>query len=245
MATAVVAGSTGLVVRAPTTPSPPTSNTDQGSGILSNLLAHPSFSAVYAYSRRELPNPESSTKLKPLVSTTPTLWPTQFPASASPKILFSGLATTRAAAGGFEAQRTIDYDLNLALATAAKEAGVETYVLISSHGASSSSMFAYMKMKGELEDSVKALGFKHTVFVRPGFIAGERSNREAGVSEVALRWVAKSVKGLSPALANPWAQEASVISRASVVAGVRCLEGKREEGVWEVGQAEIVAMGKE
>jgi hypothetical protein len=118
-------------------------------------------------------------------------------------------------------------------------------VLISGAGASSSSMFAYIKMKGELEDSVRALGFKHTVIVRPGFIAGERSNRDAGLAEVALRWMAKGVKSVSPGLANPWAQEGTVIAKACVVAGVRCLEGKREEGVWELGAADIVALGKE
>jgi hypothetical protein len=151
----------------------PYSPPNQGSSILTHLLANPSFSAVYAYSRRELPNPAGSTKLHPLTSPTSSEWPTLFPsASLSPKVLFSGLATTRADAGGFDKQRLIDYDLNLDLAKAAKSAGVETYVLISSAGANSKSMFAYMKMKGELEDAVRELGFKHTVFLRPGFICG-------------------------------------------------------------------------
>jgi uncharacterized protein YbjT (DUF2867 family) len=157
--------------------------------------------------------------------------------------MFSGLATTRAAAGGLDNQRKIDYDLNLELAQAAKEAGVETYVLISGAGASAKSKFAYIKMKGELEESVSALGFKHTVFLRPGFIAGERTNREAGVAEVALRWIAKGLGNVSPALKNPWAQDGDLIAKAAVVAGVQCLEGKKEEGVWEIGQADIVKLG--
>jgi uncharacterized protein YbjT (DUF2867 family) len=157
--------------------------------------------------------------------------------------MFSGLATTRAAAGGFNNQRLIDYDLNLELAKTAKEAGVETYVLISSSGASSKSMFAYIKMKGELEDAIRELGFTHTVFVRPGFIAGERTNREAGVAEVALRWMAKSLGNVTPVLKDTWAQDGELIAKAAVQAGVQCMEGKREKGVWVVGQPEIVKLG--
>jgi uncharacterized protein YbjT (DUF2867 family) len=161
-----------------------------------------------------------------------------------PRIIFSGLGTTRAVAGGVEAQRAVDYDLNMSVARAAKDAGVDTYVLISTQGASASSRFAYPKMKGELEESVKALGFKHTVIVRPGFIAGERTSRESGAAEVAFRWMAKGLGAVSPALKNPWAQDAELIARAAVVAGVKCLE-EREEGVWEVGMGEIVRLGAE
>tara|TARA_R110002003_G_scaffold3_16_gene91 strand:+ start:2457 stop:2933 length:477 start_codon:yes stop_codon:yes gene_type:complete len=158
--------------------------------------------------------------------------------------MFSGLGTTKAGAGGLENQRKIDYDLNLELAKAAKEAGVDTYVLISAAGVSSKSMFAYPKMKGELEDAVRALNFKHTVFLRPGFIAGERTSREAGFAEVAMRWVAKGLGGVSNALKDPWAQDGELIAKAAVAAGVKCLEG-REEGVWEVGQGDIVKLGRE
>lgn len=129
------------------------------------------------------------------------------------------------------------------MAKAAKAAGVETYVLISAHGANANSPFAYVKMKGELEDSIKALGFKHTVFVKPGFIAGERSNRKVGVAETGLRWLAQGMGAVAPGLKNVWAQDGETIARAAVVAGVEC-EG-RKEGVWEIGQGEIVRLGLE
>ncbi|EAT79486.1 hypothetical protein SNOG_13159 [Parastagonospora nodorum SN15] len=179
MTTAVLAGSTGQV----------------GSSILTLLLAHPNFTSIHAYTRKPLSNPDPSSKLTPITSTDPSSWPSLFPRTPTPKIMFSGLATTRDAAGGFDNQRKIDYDLNLDLAKAAKDAGVETYVLISAAGASAKSPFAYVKMKGELEDSIKALGFKHTVFVKPGFIAGERSNRKVGVAEMGLRWLAQGMGG--------------------------------------------------
>lgn len=40
-------------------------------------------------------------------------------------------------------------------------------ILVSSMGANATSWFAYPKMKGQLEDDVKALGFERTVILRP------------------------------------------------------------------------------
>lgn len=226
MAATALAGSTGLV----------------GSNILSQLLAHPSFSAVYAYARRDLPNPSGSTKLQPITSADTSSWAASFPREQKPSIFFSGLGTTRAQAGSFDNQRKIDYDLNLELAKAAKDAGAETYVLISSSGANSKAYFAYPKMKGELEDAIKALGFKHTVILQPGLIVGGR--QDSRPAEAALRGLAKGLRGLTPKLSDFWAQDASWIARAAVTAGVQCMEGKKEDGVWTVSMAEIVALGK-
>ncbi|PSN75551.1 NAD(P)-binding protein [Corynespora cassiicola Philippines] len=229
MSTAVLAGSTGLV----------------GSQLLSQLLAHPSFTSVFAYARRDLPNPSSSPKLHPLTSTDSSTWPTLFPSAAtapSPRFFFSALGTTRAAAGSVEAQRKIDLDLNLALATAAKAAGVETYVLISSVGASSTSRAPYTQMKGELEDKVKELGFKNTVILRPGVLLGDR--QESRPAEAVIRGVAGVLRRVSPALTDGWAQDVGIIARAAIRAAGECGEGKRE-GVWELGQGEISRLGKE
>src|SRR5438045_2641104 len=92
-------------------------------------------------------------------------WPSSYP-SATPLFL-SALGTTRAAAGSVQAQRAIDIDLNLALAKAAKDAGATTYVLVSSGGASAKSMLPYLRMKGELEEMVRDVGFQHLVILRP------------------------------------------------------------------------------
>ena len=197
---------------------------------------------MYAYARRDLPNPTATTKLNPLTSTDTSTWAGMFPRESKPKIFFSGLGTTKAQAGSIEAQRKIDYDLNLDLAKAAKEAGVDTYVLISSGSANSQSSFAYVKMKGQLEDEVRKLGFKHTVLVRPGLILGGRTDSRP--AEFAVQSVAKIFKSVTPKLTDFWAQDAATIARAAVNAGVQCVEGKKEEGVWVLGQAEINALGK-
>ena len=201
-----------------------------------------SFSSIYAYARRDLPNPTATTKLNPLISTDTSTWVGLFPREPKPKIFFSGLGTTKVQAGSLEAQRRIDYDLNLDLARAAKEAGVDTYVLISAGSANAQSNFAYVKMKGQLEDDVKALGFKHTVIVRPGLILGGRDDSRP--AEFAVQSIAKLFRSVTPKLTDFWAQDAATIARAAISAGVQCLEGGREEGAWVLGQAEINTLGK-
>jgi uncharacterized protein YbjT (DUF2867 family) len=104
-------------------------------------------------------------------------------------------------------------------------------------------MMAYPRMKGELEDAVKALGFRHTVIVRPGLIGGRRE--ESRPAEAVLRSVAGTLKGWVPGFVGLWSQDADVIARAAVRAGLECAEGKRAEGVWELGRNEIVELGRE
>lgn len=210
----------------------------QGSHILKTLLAHPAFSTVHAYSRRPLAN--ASPKLQSITNTNSDAWPASFPAGAS--IFFSALGTTKAQAGGIENQRKIDLDLNLSMAKAAKDAGVETYILISSGGADSTSRMAYLRMKGELVDGVKALGFKHTVIMNPGLILGTREDSRP--LEAVARTIAGFLGGISGgALTNSWAQDADTIAKAAVSAGVQILDGKREPGVWVMPQSEIVELG--
>ncbi|KAL9105812.1 MAG: hypothetical protein Q9227_009068 [Pyrenula ochraceoflavens] len=232
MATAVLAGSTGQV----------------GSHILTTLLSHPTISTLHAYTRRDLPPTASANpKLHPIKSSNLSTWPSLFPSNSS--IFLSGLATTRAAAGGtLESQIKIDRDANAALAEAAARNGISTYVLISGVGANSKSWFAYTRMKGELEEAVQRMGFRHVVILRPGFISnGQRGARgEAGMAEMGLRRLAGVAGKVSTRwLKDGWAQDAEVIARAAVNAGVQCLEGKRkEEGVWVLGPADIVRLGR-
>ena len=216
----------------------------QGSLIINTLLSLPSITSVHALARRE-PSPTAAAfpKMYPLVSPDTSEWPSKLSSIAPPpSILFSGLGTTRAAAGGVDNQRKIDYDLNLALAQAARIAGVKVYVLVSSNGANAASGMAYPRMKGELEESVKGLGFDVTVILRPGLIVGDR--QESRPAEAVVRGIAGLVGVLGNALKDPWAQDANVIARAAVASGLQALEGKAPGKVWVVGQSDIVRMGR-
>ena len=119
---------------------------------------------------------------------------------------------------------------------------MKVYVLISSGGANAGSSMAYPKMKGELEESVKGLGFDATVILRPGLIVGSRE--ESRPAEAVVRKIAGFAGMLGHAFKDSWAQDADVIAKAAVASGLQALEGKAPEKVWMVGQSDIVRMGR-
>ena len=201
------------------------------------LSKTPGCKTIVAYSRKELPLSEKS---RPIISKDSSDWPSKYPQEAD--LFISALGTSRARAGGFDNQRKIDYDFNLELAKAAKAAGTKVYTLISSSGADSSSMFGYMKMKGELEDAVKALDFDRCIIVRPGLIVGPREN--PGLAEFGLKKIAGLADSLSPKLKDFWAQDAETIGKAAVKAGLDAVEGKEMAKFTILAQADIVRLGK-
>ena len=87
----------------------------------------------------------------------------------------------------------------------------------------------YAKMKGQLEEAVKEIGFPHVVILRPGLLGGER--QESRPAEAVLRGIARGLGSISKSLTDFWAQDALIIGRATVSAAQRCVEGKRPEGV--------------
>jgi len=102
---------------------------------------------------------------------------------------------------------------------------------------------AYPKMKGELEEGVKALGFEHTVILRPGLIVGDRN--ESRPAEWVVRKIAGGAGMLGRWAVDFWAQDKDVIAKAAVSAGLQALEGgEKVPKVWELGQADIVKLGR-
>ena len=95
-------------------------------------------------------------------------------------VLFSSLGTTLRQAGSQEAQYTVDYTYQFQAAQAAAENGVATYVLVSSAGADADAFVFYSRMKGELERDIKRLPFQRIRILRPGILAGSRSEPRLG-----------------------------------------------------------------
>ncbi|KAI9834434.1 MAG: Protein fmp52, mitochondrial [Phylliscum demangeonii] len=216
-----------------------------GSHIVATLLGLPQIAHVSALARKPLKVADPPAKLKALVDEDPSRWAAQLRAAQpTPRIFFSGLGTTTAQAGSLENQRKIDYDLNVELAEAALGAGAEVYVLISSSAISPNSRFAFLRMKVELEEAVSRLAFKHVVLLRPGLIVGSRADSRP--MEAGLRALA-GVMGRCGAnvLKDIWAQDADVIAKAAVHAGLKRLHGQAPaDKVWIVNQAEIVRLGR-
>lgn len=85
------------------------------------------------------------------------------------------------AAGSKEAQYKVDYQYQYQFAKAAKENGVKNHVLASAGNASAKSLLFYSRMKGELEDSVKELGFEKLIIMQPPLLVRKASERKAEV----------------------------------------------------------------
>lgn len=144
-----------------------------------------SFDTIEAISRR--PVNRSSDKIHNLIETDAGKWGEIIKEEGKgANVFFSAFGTTRAAAGGIEQFKEIDYGVNYKSALAAKELGIETYVLISSIGASSGSMFPYLSSKGKLEDDVLALEFPRTIILRPGILLGQREKPKDIMNRIGL-----------------------------------------------------------
>ena len=228
MSKALVLGSTGLV----------------GSAILSTLRSSPSsqFSSIEIIARRSPPKiKDPGAPVNEFVEEDTTKWAGQV-SSISPSVVFTGLATTRAIAGGFEKQYKLEHDLNVELAKAAKQAGTKTYVIISSTGADANSSFGYPRMKGEIEEHIKELGFDHTIILRPGLLVGQRE-KSRGMAEGVLGGFANLLGKINRSLKDVWAQDADVIAKAAVLAVMKAERGEVSDKVWVLGQSDIVRLG--
>lgn len=127
---------------------------------------------IAAIARREVPLP-SGARMEMLVAD-PSHWPQAIEA-ASPDVLVIALGTTMAACGGDKAQfRSVDHDLVLAAARAAKQGGVRHVIAVSSVGAASGASNFYLSVKGETEDALAKLHFDRLDLIRPGLLTGRR-----------------------------------------------------------------------
>jgi uncharacterized protein YbjT (DUF2867 family) len=226
MSVAII-GSTGLV----------------GSHILSDILASDTYKPVHTITRRA-PKP-TSPNLNSVVDADTTKWAAALSGfSPVPTTVFSALGTTRAQAGGLANQWKIDHDLNIELAKAAKEAGVKTFVFISSAGSHGmlSRLAPYSKMKAGVENAVKELGFDHVIILRPGMILGERETGRAaeGIAQTAVRGLGK----ISLAVQNSLGQEADVIARAAIRAAETADKDEAPSKFWVLEGHEILKLGK-
>ena len=156
---ALLAGATGLV----------------GCHLLARLLAHPSYVRVEVLVRRELSI--SHSKLAQRIVDFEHLQ--AVPGIAADDV-FCCLGTTIGKAGSQEAFRRVDHDYPLALASLAKAAGAQQFLMVSSLGADARSSVFYSRVKGETERDIAAIGLPKVVFMRPSILRGERQEVRAG-----------------------------------------------------------------
>ncbi len=138
-----------------------------GQEMLQMALQHPEISRVVAPSRRPLP---SHAKLENPVVNFDTL-PEDAPWWKADFALCT-LGTTLRQAKSRVAFYRVDHDYVLTMARLTHQAGTPTFGLVSSLGANPRSRLFYLRVKGEIERDLAALGFTSLVIARPSLLIG-------------------------------------------------------------------------
>ena len=149
----LIVGATGLV----------------GSQVLQQALADSRITRVVAPVRRALP--AHPRLLAPIVDFE------HLPEGADwwrADALVCTLGTTIKTAGSQPAFRRVDHDYPLLAARLAHRHGTPTYVLNSAMGADAGSRIFYNRVKGELEDALKAMDFTALVLAQPSLLLDTR-----------------------------------------------------------------------
>lgn len=127
---------------------------------------------IVGVSRREVALPYGA-RMEMLLAD-PSGWPDAI-AAANAQVMVCALGTTMAKVGKDEtAFRAVDQDLVTECARAAKAAGIEHFILVSSVGADSQARSFYLRVKGAAEEAVSRVRFRRLDILRPGLIRGRR-----------------------------------------------------------------------
>ena len=170
--TAILAGATGLV----------------GGECLRQLLACPRYERVIVVTRRELGAAARHDKLREVVVEFDRLGDAK--ARLRGDHVFCALGTTIRKAGSQAKFRAVDYEYPLRLARLGLQNGARHFSVVSALGASRSSPFFYSRVKGEVEEGLRQMGWPSLGIFRPSVIAGERAESRPleRVSEHLLRF---------------------------------------------------------
>ncbi|XP_042268843.1 oxidoreductase HTATIP2 [Thunnus maccoyii] len=132
------------------------------------------------------------------------------------------LGTTRAKAGADGFVR-VDHDYVLKSAELAKAGGCTQFHLESSRGADKNSGFLYLKVKGQVEAEIEALGFDRYAIYRPGVLLVDRKESRPG------EWMARKFFGALTALGSTsMSIPIQAVARAMVSNTLRQPEQKTE-----------------
>lgn len=144
-----------------------------GKDLVEQLMKDDSFERVDVFVRRPLDIQHDKLTVHVIDFDRPNEWRDLIKG----EVLFSCLGTTIKAAGSKEAQWKVDYGYQYEFAKAAKENGVERYVLVSAEFASPKARSFYSKMKGQLEEAVKELNFPKLTIIKPPILMRKDSDR--------------------------------------------------------------------
>ena len=133
------------------------------------------------------------------------------------------LGTTIGKAGSQAAFRQVDFDYPLQVAQLAKASGARQFALVSALGADARSNVFYNRIKGELEEALRAMDFVSLAVARPSLLQGNR--REFRFGERLALTIARWFLPLIPLQWRPVA--ADQVAAALVEAVLRPQPGLR------------------
>lgn len=145
-----------------------------GKDLVTQLLADDTYSQVHCFVRKPLTLTHPKLHAYVVDFETAEAWADLLRGD----VAFSCLGTTLAVAGSKEAQWRVDYDYQYNFAKHCRDNGVPTFVLISAAGAKAQSKLFYNRMKGQLEDAIKALGFARLLIFQPSVLVRKGSDRK-------------------------------------------------------------------
>lgn len=145
-----------------------------GKDLVTQLLADDTYAEVHCFVRKPLALTHPKLHAHVVDFETPEAWADLLHGD----VAFSCLGTTLAMAGSKEAQWRVDYDYQYTFAQQCKANGVPTFVLVSAAGATAQSKLFYNRMKGQLEDAMKALEFTRLLIFQPSVLVRKGSDRK-------------------------------------------------------------------
>lgn len=157
---ALIVGATGLV----------------GKELLNILLKESKYETVKVLTRRRAPI--SHPKLEQIITDFDQL--DQYSHHFQVDDVYCCLGTTIKAAGSQQAFKKVDFTYPLELAKLTKASGAQKFFIITAMGADKNSKFFYNRVKGEVEEELKKLGFATLHIFRPSLLLGKREEFRFG-----------------------------------------------------------------
>ncbi len=110
--------------------------------------------------------------------------------------VFCCLGTTMKKAGSKAAFYKVDYTYPYQIAQMALTNGAKRFAIVTAMGANSKSLFYYNRVKGDIEEALKRLGYEAVLIFRPSLLLGNRSESRTG--EKIGEALAKFFQGIIP-----------------------------------------------
>jgi len=195
------------------------------------LLADNAFGHINVVTRRALSPDVRSPKLETHVVDFDHL--NEYDALFKVDAILCTLGTTIRQAGSRTRFRTVDYEYPLTFAKLGRRHGCNHFLVVSALGANPRSRVFYNRVKGELEDALRALNYPRLTIVRPSLLLGPRAELRLG-EEVAKR-VTRWLGPLVPRAFKP--VEARSVAAAMLRATREQGSGVRVVESWEISIA--------